>query len=118
MRTGTRTRHIAFTYQPTGKNGRWCKIVPIDPKIFPNAEKGVYELAPARLLGITYMEYLELVTTLFPEKVELRNEPFPVPYWLKDKELFTFVELLNKRWSLMMIGREEVSTDEDTVHGD
>lgn len=104
-----------FSFEEYGKNGRWCKIIPVDPKDFPNADKANFDLAPARLLGISYTEYLYLMTTLFPEKVKIIADPTPVLYWLKGIELFTLIDLLDKRWVIAKLNQEEVLENEDSL---
>ena len=107
-----RTR--VFGFEEYGKNGRWCKITPVDPKGFPKADKVNFDLAPARLLGVSYDEYLYLMTTLYPEQVKIIADPIPVLYRLKGIELFTLIDLLDKRWAVAMLNREGVPEDEDS----
>ena len=104
-----------FSFEEYGKNGRWCKITPVDPKDFPNADKVNFDLAPARLLGVSYDEYLYLMTKLFPEKVKVIADPIPVLYWLKGIELFTLIDLLDKRWVIAKLNQEEVPENEDSL---
>lgn len=103
-----------FTYEEYEGNSRWCRIIPIDPKDFPSAEKQNFDLAPARLLGLSYNEYLYLMTTLYPEQVKIVADEVPVLYWLKGKELFTLIALLNKRWVVARLSEERVSENEDS----
>ena len=103
-----------FGFEEYGKNGRWCRILPVDPSYFPNSEKANFDLAPARLLGVSYDEYLYLMIKLFPEKVKVIADPIPVLYWLKGIELFTLIDLLDKRWTVAMLNREEAPENEDS----
>lgn len=107
-------RNRVFGFEEHGKNGRWCRILPVDPSYFPNTEKANFDLAPARLLGVSYDEYLYLMTKLFPEKVKVIADPIPVLHWLKGIELFTLIDLLDKRWTVAMLNQEEVPENEDS----
>lgn len=93
----------------------WEEVTPGDPSrciikpnydIFPFDTKngGSYNVAPARVLGLSYPTYLKFIRDMFPDDVTLegKNSLYIVPYWRKGKELYTFVDLLNAKLNLAM----------------
>lgn len=101
-----------FTYRevsndPLGK----VIIVPKDYDDFPMNTRlgGSYSLAPARVLGLSYAEYLRMLRASFPEDVTLvgRDGNYPVAQWRKGKSLYTFIDLLNLKLTLTMSEEEK-----------
>lgn len=81
--------------------------------IVPNYEKlpltikegGSYAVAPARTLGLSYAEYLRFLKASFPDVVSIEGKGtlYPVVYWRKGKELYTFIDLLNGKMQLAVM---------------
>lgn len=94
-----------FTWRSAnGVDENRCIICPNDYDNFPFniKEGGSFAVAPARVLGLTYAEYLRFVRDMFPNAVTLsgKNHLYVIAYWKKGKELYTFVDLLNKKLTL------------------
>lgn len=78
-------------------------IVPNSYEDFPfdTKEGGSYNVAPARVIGLKYSDYLRFVRDLFPEDVIIRGrDNFPMPYWKGGDVLDKFIELLNLKMSI------------------
>lgn len=92
-----------FTYQET-TNPKIVTIVPNNYDDFPFNTKngGSYAVAPARVLGFSYPDYLRFLMIMFPNDVEIvgKGKLFPIVYWKRDKTLYTFLQLLNAKLSL------------------
>lgn len=65
---------------------------------------GSYGVAPARVLGLSYPDYLRFLMQMFPKDVVIRGKGtmYPVDYWKKDAMMYTFVRLLNAKMALAM----------------
>lgn len=100
-----------FTYRESSTPNEFM-IVPKDYNTFPFNIKngGSYNVAPARVLGLSYPNYLRFLLNMFPNDVIVRGKGsiYPIAYWKKDKTLFKFIELLNAKLSLAMKGLEVV----------
>ena len=87
-----------FTYRPALTDKSKMLIVPADYSVFENLEKGSYALAPARILGLTYGEYLQYITTKYPNKVNIvPSKGYVISYWTECDELKEFIEVLNNK---------------------
>jgi hypothetical protein len=65
---------------------------------------GSYGVAAARILGLSYPDYLRFLMQMFPKDVTIRGKGslYPVDYWKKYKMMYTFVRLLNAKMGLAM----------------
>lgn len=99
-----------FTYRESTSPGEFV-IVPKDYATFPFNTKagGSYNLAPARVLGLSYPDYLRFLMTMFPNDVVVRGKRmiYATAYWKRDKMLHAFVKLLNNKLTLAMMKMEE-----------
>lgn len=89
-------------------------IVPNSYEDFPFncKEGGSYNVAPARVLGLKYSDYLRFVRDLFPEDVIIRGkEILPIPYWRGGDVLNKFIELLNLKMSMAVGTAKEQQND-------
>lgn len=96
-----------FTYMETiDNNPDRVLIMPADYDKFPfNTEHGgSYMLAPARVLGLSYAEYLRFIRASFPDDVSIEGKGKMIvqTYWRKGKTLYTFIDLLNAKLTLAM----------------
>ena len=98
-----------FTYQETS-DPKKVIIVPDNYEVFPfnTKEGGSYALAPARVLGLSYPDYLRFLMTMFPNEIEIigKGRAYPVVYWERNKTLYTFLQLLNAKLTLALKGIE------------
>lgn len=66
-------------------------------KFFPNGIKGSYNLMPARLLHLSYADYLRFARDVLGAEVIGKKHRYPVAFFNRSNELNQFVKLLNKR---------------------
>lgn len=97
-----------FTYrEETPNDFSRCVIVPADYDNFPfNTQLGgSYALAPARVLGMTYVDYLRFILWAFPDDVvvEGKNSKYPIAYWKFGPNLQKWLELLNAKMNLAIL---------------
>ena len=69
--------------------------------------RGSYNLLPARLLNLSYPQYLRMCRDLIGAEIIGKGHKYPVAYFKKDKLLFQLVKLLNARANLALIERED-----------
>lgn len=94
-----------FTYRETVENNPdRVVIVPHNYDTFPlnTREGGSYALAPARVLGLSYPDYLRFLRESFPEDVSIegKGHKYPIAYWRKGKTFYVFLDLLNAKLEL------------------
>lgn len=97
-----------FTWKETEVDNPFSRlmIVPLNYDTFPMniKEGGSYNVAPARILGLSYAEYLRFAREMFPEivTIEGKGEYFPRLYWKRGAELNLFIKLLDARLNLAL----------------
>ncbi len=103
-----------FNYQESNSSLTRLMIGPANYDTFPFNAKygGSFHLAPCRVLGLSYADYLRFLRAAFPEDVEIEGKGtmYPVAYWRKGEALFAFIDLLNNKLTLAMKqkGKENV----------
>ena len=87
-----------FTYRPAVSDSSKMLIVPADYSVFQGLEKGSYALAPARVLGLTHGEYLQYISTKYPDKVTIKpSQGYVVELWEDCNELKEFIKILDNK---------------------
>ena len=64
---------------------------------FPNGTKGSYGVLPARLLGLSYPDYLKFLRDVLGADVIGKNAKYPVAFLDKNETTRQFVKLLNAK---------------------
>lgn len=67
---------------------------------------GSYNILPARLLNLTYAQYLRFCRDIVGGEIGGKNSIYPVAYFTKSMTTNAFVRLLNGRMNLIMWERE------------
>lgn len=104
-----------FTFRPV-KPGDYskCIIVPYNYDKFPfNTENGgSYNIAPARVLGLSYGTYLRWMANQFPLEVTISydNHTYPVIYWKGGAALQYMIKLLDNKLTLALMEAEKNDT--------
>ena len=65
-----------------------------------------WNILPARLLCISYADYLRFCRDILGAMVIGKNTRYPIPYFKVNKEFRQFVRLLNKRVELILWEKE------------
>lgn len=63
---------------------------------------GSYNVLPARLMNLSYAQYLRMCRDLFGAEIVGKNSYYPVALFRKGKILDQFVKLLNSRMELVL----------------
>lgn len=70
--------------------------------LFPNGTDGSYGVFIARLLNLSYVDYLRYARDRLGAELVGKGHLYPVPYFDRSKELDAFVKLLNMRMEYIM----------------
>lgn len=75
---------------------------------FPSqlSTSGSFNLLPARLLNLTYAQYLRFCRDIVGGEIAGKNTVYPVAYFSKTINAVAFVRLLNTRMNLIVWERE------------
>lgn len=74
--------------------------------------EGSYNVIGARLMGLTYAQYLRMCRDCFGAEIIGKNSMYPVAYFKRSKELDDLVEQLNSRANLVLWEREHPDFEE------
>ena len=75
-------------------------------KFYLNYTEGSYNIIQARLMGLTYAQYLRMCRDCFGAEIIGKGSTYPVPYFKLSKELNDLIEQLNARANLVLWERE------------
>jgi hypothetical protein len=67
---------------------------------------GSYNLLPARLLNITYAQYLRFCRDVVGAEISGKNSQYPIAYFTKTDKTANLLKNLNTRMSLVLRERE------------
>lgn len=90
--------------------GKWV-IRPIHENFHLGETTGSYNLICARLLSISYANYLRLCRDEFGAEIIGKNSNYPVAYFNRSKELDALIDLLNARANAVIWKREHPDYD-------
>lgn len=68
--------------------------------------EGSYNIIQARLMGLTYAQYLRMCRDCFGAEIIGKGSKYPAPYFKLSKELNDLIEHLNSRASLVLWERQ------------
>ena len=77
-----------------------------------NYTEGSYNVIQARLMGLTYAQYLRMCRDCFGAEIIGKGSQYPVPYFKLSKELMDLIEQLNARANLVLWEREHPDFEE------
>ena len=70
---------------------------------------GSYNVLPARILHLTYPEYLRMCRDMLGAEIRGKGSIYSHPVFKMNSETLQFVKLLNKRVNLMLWDREHTN---------
>ena len=85
--------------------GKW-RIIPIHDNFHLGETTGSYNLICARLVGLTYAQYLRMCRDCFGAEIIGKGSMYPVAYFKRSTELDALIEFLNVQASLVLWERE------------
>lgn len=91
--------------------GKYIIRVDLD-KFHLEYTKGSYNVICARLMGLTYAQYLRMCRDCFGAEIIGKGSHYPVAYFKLSKELNDLIEQLNARANLVLWEREHPDFEE------
>lgn len=85
--------------------GKWV-IRPVHENFHLDSTTGSFNVICARLLSISYADYLRLCRDEFGAEIIGKNSSYPVAYFKRSKELDALIDLLNARAKAVLWMRE------------
>ena len=102
------TRYFYLDAVPSGND--FMLRVDVDSFPFPNGISGSYNVLPARLMGLSWTDYLRFCRDILGAELRGKKTFYVVPYFKHTPEVRQFCKLLNKRMELIMYEREHPYT--------
>ena len=81
-------------------------------KFYLNYTEGSYNIICARLMGLTYGQYLRMCRDCFGAEVIGKNSYYPVAYFKRGEQLEMLIEQLNTRANLVLWERNHPNFEE------
>lgn len=95
-----------FTFEECpSRTGKYL-IRPIHENFFLGPTTGSYNIICARVLNLSYAQYLRMCRDLLGAEIEGKGHKYPLAYFKLDKNLHQLVNLLNARAELIVWERE------------
>lgn len=91
--------------------GKYMIRVNLD-KFYLNYTEGSYNVICARLMGLSYADYLRMCRDCFGAEIIGKGSKYPVAYFRRTKELEALIEDLNARANLVLWEREHPDFEE------
>lgn len=77
-------------------------IRPDFDKFFLNYTEGSFNIICARLMGLSYADYLRMCRDCFGAEIMGKNSKYPIAYFKRSKELDALIDNLNARANMVM----------------
>lgn len=81
-------------------------------KFYLNYTEGSYNVIQARLMGLTYAQYLRMCRDCFGAEIIGKGSIYPVAYFKRSIELDALIDFLNVQASLVLWEREHPDFEE------
>ena len=91
--------------------GKWI-VRPVHENFRLDETAGSYNIICARLLGLTYAQYLRMCRDCFGAEIIGKGSMYPVAYFKRSIELDVLIEFLNVQASLVLWEREHPDFEE------
>lgn len=92
-------------------------IIRVDlDKFHLNYTEGSYNIICARLMGLTYAQYLRMCRDCFGAEIIGRGSMYPVAYFKFSEKLTDLIESLNARANLVLWEREHPDFEEHAAY--
>lgn len=98
-------KYFTFDESPLYKN-KYLIRFNLTKDLFPNGTKGSYAVLPARLLNLSYADYLRYARDRLGAELIGKNRKYVVAYYDKNQNTEAFIRLLNKRMEFIMNEKE------------
>lgn len=87
-------------------------IRPIHENFFLESTEGSFNVIGARLMGLTYAQYLRMCRDIYGAEIIGKGDTYPVAYFNLSQNLQDLIEELNARANLVLWEREHPNFEE------
>lgn len=101
-----------FTYEESPYYPGKCLIKADFDKFYLTYTEGSYNIICARLMNMSYANYLRFCRDVLGATIIGKGTKYPVALFKKGENLFTFLKLLNARANLVIFERENPNHEE------
>lgn len=91
-------------------------IRPIHDNFHLDSTDGSFNVICARLMGLTYAQYLRMCRDCFSAEIIGKGSMYPVAYFKLSQELMDLIEQLNARANLVLWEREHPDFEEHAAY--
>lgn len=95
--------------------GKWM-IRPIYDNFHLDSTEGSFNLICARLMSLTYPQYLRMCRDCFGAEIIGKDSNYPVAYFKRGEELEGLIALLNMRANLVLWERDHPDFEEHAAY--
>lgn len=95
--------------------GKWM-IRPVYDNFYLDSTEGSFNLICARLMNLTYPQYLRMCRDCFGAEIIGKDSNYPVAYFKRSEELDGLIALLNMRANLVLWEREHPDFEEHAAY--
>ena len=95
--------------------GKWM-IRPVYDNFHLDSTEGSFNLICARLMNLTYPQYLRMCRDCFGAEIIGKDSNYPVAYFKRSEELDGLIALLNMRANLVLWEREHPDFEEHAAY--
>lgn len=99
-------KYFYLSESPSNK-GKYLITVDSEDLPFKSGMIGSYNVLVARLLNLSYAQYLRFARDILGAELVGKNFTYIIPYYKRSNELDQFIILLNKRMELVLQEREK-----------
>jgi hypothetical protein len=85
-------------------------------KFHLNCTEGSYNVIQARLMGLTYANYLRMCRDIYGAEIVSKGSIYPFPIFKLSEELENLIENLNARANLVLWEREHPDFEEHAAY--
>ena len=101
--------------EATSQPGKYI-IKPIHENFFLESTEGSFNVIGARLMGLTYAQYLRMCRDVYGAEIIGKNSKYPVAYFKLSQGLIDLIEELNARANLVLWEREHPDFEEHAAY--
>ena len=85
-------------------------------KFYLNSTNGSFNVIGARLMGLTYAQYLRMCRDVYGAEIIGKGNPYPYPVFKLSQGLANLIEELNARANLVLWEREHPDFEEHAAY--
>jgi hypothetical protein len=101
--------------ESTSHPGKYI-IRPIHENFHLNSTEGSFNIICARLMGLTYAQYLRMCRDCFDAEIMGKDSMYPVAYFKRSKKMDDLIDNLNARANMVLWEREHPNFEEHAAY--